>query len=91
MRGPNRGELVLFGAIGGIALGFLAWSRVQRLSRRDLFSTQPVRRYAALGYLRSCPTIETVHLLREYVAWESKSALRRRGVRMLREMEASIR
>ena len=49
------------------------WSRMQRQYRRNLFSKSPLRRVAALGYLRARPTVNTAQLLREYIAWEPRS------------------
>jgi hypothetical protein len=57
-----------------------------RRCRRDLFSPNAMRRYAALGYLAGHPGLETAQLLTEYVRWETKPLLRRRGERLLRRM-----
>jgi hypothetical protein len=76
--------------IGGLAAGSVMWSRMQRQYRRNLFSKSPLRRVAALGYLRTRPTVNTAQLLREYVAWEPRSILRSRGVRMLKRLEATL-
>jgi hypothetical protein len=81
---------VAVGFIGGLAAGSVMWSRMQRQYRRNLFSKSPLRRVAALGYLRARPTINTAQLLREYVAWEPRSILRHRGVRMLKRLEATL-
>ena len=78
------------GFVGGLAAGSLLWSQVQRDSRRHLFSSSPLRRVAALGYLRARPTVSTAQLLREYVAWEPRSILRQRGARMLKRLEATL-
>ncbi len=64
--------------VGFVAVGFI------------LFSKSPLRRVAALGYLRARPTVNTAQLLREYVAWEPRSILRTRGVRMLKRLEATL-
>jgi hypothetical protein len=63
---------------------------MQRQYRRNLFSKSPIRRVAALGYLRARPTVGTAQLLREYVAWEPRAILRQRGVRMLRRLESTL-
>jgi len=63
---------------------------MQRQYRRNLFSRSPIRRVAALGYLRARPTVNTAQLLREYIAWEPRTMLRQRGVRMLRRLEATL-
>ena len=81
---------VAVGFLGGIAAGTVMWSRMQRQYRRNLFSKSPLRRVAALGYLRTRPTVNTAQLLREYVAWEPRSILRHRGVRMLKRLEATL-
>jgi hypothetical protein len=81
---------VAVGFIGGLTAGSVMWSRMQRQYRRNLFSKSPLRRVAALGYLRTRPTVNTAQLLREYVAWEPRSILRSRGVRMLKRLEATL-
>jgi len=81
---------VAFGFLGGVAAGSLMWSHMQRQYRRDLFSKFALRRVAALGYLRARPTVNNAQLLREYVAWEPRSILRHRGVRMLKRLEATL-
>lgn len=70
--------------------GFTLWSRQQGADRQSLFSRNPVRRLAALGYLRSQPDEQTVTLLREYLAWEPRPELRRRARRLLRRVERSL-
>ena len=81
---------VAVGFVGGLAAGSVMWSRMQRQYRRNLFSNSPLRRVAALGYLRTRPTVNTAQLLREYVAWEPRSFLRGRGVRLLKRLEATL-
>jgi hypothetical protein len=86
----QKAGFVAVGFIGGLAAGSVMWSRMQRQYRRNLFSNSPLRRVAALGYLRARPTVNTAQLLREYVAWEPRSILRHRGVRMLKRLEATL-
>jgi len=81
---------VAVGFLGGVAAGSLMWSRMQRQYRRNLFSNSPLRRVAALGYLRARPTVTTAQILREYVAWEPRAILRQRGVRLLKRLEATL-
>ena len=81
---------VAAGFVGGLAAGSVMWSRMQRQYRRNLFSNSPLRRVAALGYLRARPTVNTAQLLREYIAWEPRSILRSRGVRILKRLEATL-
>jgi len=74
------------GFLVGLILGAAAWNAQIRRSQRDLFSAKPIRRLAALGYLRRRPGPEAVHLLHDYVAWERRPALRRTGERLLRRL-----
>jgi len=83
-------SFVAVGFLGGIAAGSLMWTHLQRQYRRDLFSKSPLRRVAALGYLRARPTVNTAQLLREYVAWEPRAILRQRGAQMLKRLEATL-
>jgi len=83
-------SFVAVGFLGGIAAGSLVWTHLQRQYRRDLFSKSPLRRVAALGYLRARRTVNTAQLLREYVAWEPRAILRQRGVQMLKRIEATL-
>jgi hypothetical protein len=83
-------SFVAVGFLGGIAAGSLVWTHLQRQYRRNLFSKSPIRRVAALGYLRARPTVNTAQLLREYVAWEPRAILRQRGAQMLKRIEATL-
>jgi hypothetical protein len=77
-------------AMVGLATGwFLAQQRIER-HRRDLFSRHPLKRMAALGYLAGQGGVDTVRLLRDYVAWEPQPMLRRRGESLLRRMQTSL-
>jgi hypothetical protein len=80
---------------GGVAFGAVAgWVMAQRrleTHRRDLFSPRPLRRLAALGFLAGQDGVETVRLLRDYLAWERQPMLRRRAEAILRRMEATLR
>jgi hypothetical protein len=71
-------------------LGAVVWSTQIKRSRRELFSRNPVRRLAALGYLSGQPGLETARILTEYVGWERDPVLRRRGARLLRRVHANF-
>ncbi|HEV2148948.1 MAG TPA: hypothetical protein VGR37_16200 [Longimicrobiaceae bacterium] len=59
--------------------------------QRDLFSPHPLRRLAALGYLGGRPaSVDTVLLLRDFMAWEARPLLRRRAAALLARMEDSL-
>jgi hypothetical protein len=78
------------GFLGGMVVGVVAWSAQIERSRRDLFAASAVRRMAALGSLSGRPGAQTARLLAEYVEWEPRPALRRRGERMLARMQADL-
>src|SRR5512140_31595 len=60
--------------------------------RRELFSSHPLRRLAALGYLGGREaTVDTVRLLRDFVAWEPRPLIRRRAALILARMEQQLR
>ncbi|MDO8500776.1 MAG: hypothetical protein Q7S20_02945 [Gemmatimonadaceae bacterium] len=90
MIAPRNRQLAALGFLGGVACGALAWSHLQRQYRRDLFSSHPLRRFAALSYLRTRPSMGTVRLLREYIAWERSPVLRDRGVKLMRRAESTL-
>jgi high-affinity Fe2+/Pb2+ permease len=59
--------------------------------RRDLFSSHPLRRLAALGYIGGSPaSVELVMLLRDFVAWEQRPLLRERAKTLIARMEDSL-
>ena len=90
MSAAQRTRLAGVGFLGGLAAGLAMWGLQVQRSRRDLFSRSPVRRLAALGYLGGQPGVETARLLADYVQWEARPALRRRGRHLLRRMNAYL-
>ena len=59
--------------------------------QRDLFSSHPLRRLAALGYIGGLPaSVDLVLLLRDFIAWEQRPMLRRRASALLERMEESL-
>lgn len=85
-----RARLATAGFIGGIVAGLVVWSMQLKRSRRDLFSRNALKRFAALGYLGGHPSVETAQLLTEYLRWEDKPVLRRRAQRLLQRMQAGL-
>jgi hypothetical protein len=79
---------------GGLVAGALAgWLLAQRrlsTHQRDLFSPRPLRRLGALGYLAGQTGVDTVRVLRDYLAWERQPVLRRRAQAILRGLEATL-
>ena len=90
MSSGRQAKLAAVGFVGGLAVGLVVWSTQVQRSQRELFSRSPVRRYAALGFLAGRPGVETARLLADYVNWESRPALRRRGQLLLRRMKAYL-
>jgi hypothetical protein len=74
-----------------MAAGWMLAQRRLAVHQRELFSPQPLRRLAALGFLAGQGGVETVRLLRDYLAWESQPVLRRRAGALVRRMEANLR
>lgn len=60
-------------------------------SRRDLFSPHPLRRLAALEYLGGrTASVDTVLLLRDFLAWEPRPILRKRAAAVLARLEDAL-
>lgn len=79
--------------VGAAALGVAGvWLARDQMARhqRELFSSQPLRRLAALGYLKGQPAVDNVLLLRDYLAWEERPLLRKRAAGILATMEAEL-
>jgi hypothetical protein len=87
-----RSRALLFA--GGLTAGALAgWMLAQRrvsTHQRVLFSPRPLRRLAALGYLAGQTGVDTIRVLRDYLAWERQPVLRRRAQAILRGLEATL-
>jgi hypothetical protein len=86
----SRSLLFAGGAVVGAATGWVLAQRRLTFHRRDLFSPRPMRRLAALGYLAGQGDVETVRLLRDYMAWERQPVLRRRAETILRRLESNL-
>ena len=73
------------------ALGVLLVRDQISRSRRDLFSPHPLRRLAALEYLGGCPSsVDTVLLLRDFLAWEPRPILKKRAAAVLARLEDAL-
>lgn len=87
----RRRALYFLGAVvAGFVLGVALAQRSMDRWRSALFSVRPLRRLAALGYLSGHPGVETVRVLRDYLAWEEHPALRRRAAAIMRRMEGKL-
>ncbi len=83
-----KAALLTFG-FGALVGAILAQESMGR-HRGDLFSGRPLRRLSALGFLSGNPSVETVRLLHDYLAWEQHPMLRRRADSIVRKMEAKL-
>jgi hypothetical protein len=79
-------------AVGAMAaMGVLLVRDQISRSRRDLFSPHPLRRLAALEYLGGVPaSVDTVLLLRDFLAWEQRPLLRKRAQAVLLRLEEGL-
>ena len=76
--------------VAGSAAGWLLAQRYLARHRAALFSPKLRRRHAALGYLLGRTDAETLRLLRDYLSWERHPVLRRRALRVVRELEHAL-
>ena len=94
MSTSNRTRLVALGFFGGFAAGphrdTTPPGGEQHARKRDLFSTRPMRRYAALSYLRGQRTPDTARLLQDYIRWEQRADFKRRARRLLDRVERQL-
>ena len=81
---------ITFAFFGGLLFGVVAWSAQIHRSRRELFSKDPFKRLAALGYLSGRPGLDTARILTDYVGWERHPGLRSHGARLLRRMHSHL-
>ncbi len=81
---------VLLGAATAALIGVVLARDQMVRHRQGLFSPHPLRRLAALGYLRSYPNVDNVLLLRDYLAWEQRPMLRKRASAVLEGMEREL-
>jgi len=83
----NTGMAVLAAAAAGAVAVWVIRDQLQRHSR-DLFSPSIFRRLAALGYMaKADATVDHINLMKDFVAWESREALRRRAQAIVERME----
>jgi hypothetical protein len=86
-------KITAIGLIGLAAVGsagvLLARDQMAR-HQSELFSPHPLRRLAALGFLRAHPDVDNVLLLRDYLAWEERPMLRKRATLILAGMEEHL-
>ena len=83
----NTGIVVLAAAAAGAVAAWVIRDQMQRHSR-DLFSPSFLRRLAALGHMaRAEASVDHINLMKDFIAWESREALRRRAQAIVERME----
>jgi len=84
------GLTILAAAVAGGVIALIIRDRISR-HRRDLFSPRSLRRLAALGHMkREAASVDNIRLLRDFIAWEPRPALRSRARTILARMESEI-
>ncbi len=84
------GITILAAAVAGGIVALIIRSQIAR-HRRDLFSPRALRRLAALGHMRrEAASVDNIRLLRDFIAWEPRPALRQRARAILARMEREI-
>lgn len=76
-----------------VAGGIAVWVAHDQMTRhqRDLFSPRVFRRLAALGHMaRARASVNTVNLLRDFMAWEPRKLLRDRAKAIVARMERDL-
>ena len=80
------GLAVLATAAAGAVATLVVRDQMSR-HRRDLFSPQPLRRLAALGYMAGEEaSVDNINLLKDFVAWEPRKSLQKRAEGILQRM-----
>ena len=86
----QTGVAVLAVAAAGAALAWVIRDQMSRHSR-DLFSPYFFRRLAALGHMaREGASVDHIHLLHDFVAWEPRKSLKKRADDILHRMEREL-
>ncbi len=89
-RTRNTGIVVLAAAAAGAVAAWVIRDQIQRHSR-DLFSPSFLRRLAALGHMAKAEaSVDHINLMKDFVAWESREALRRRAQAIVERMERDV-
>lgn len=83
--------MVLLTVAAAAAIGTLVVRDQVVRHQRDLFSHRRLQRFAALGYISGMEAnVESVQLLRDFVAWEPTTLLRRKAEQILTRMERQL-
>lgn len=81
---------VLAAAAAGALAVLIVRGQISR-HRRNLFSPRPFRRLAALGHIGGGPaSVDTIRLLRDFIAWEPRRLLRDRAQAIVDRMTLEV-
>ena len=91
-RRMRKAGLFLLGVGAVAALAALVLRDQVLRHRRELFSSNPFRRLAALRHMTGEPaTIDGITVLRDFAAWEPRRILRSQAAGVLARMERELR
>lgn len=86
----TAGITVLAAAAAGALAALIIRDQITR-HQRDLFSPRALRRLAALGHVNKAPaSVDTIRMLRDFVAWEPRRLLRERARSIVSRMEEEV-
>ena len=86
----TAGITVLAAAAAGALAALIIRDQITR-HQRDLFSPRALRRLAALGHVNREPaSVDTIRMLRDFVAWEPRKLLRERARSIVARMEEEV-
>ena len=81
---------MLAAAAAGAIAALIIRDQVTR-HQRDLFSPRALRRLAALEHVNHVPaSVDTIRMLRDFVAWEPRRMLRERAQSIVSRMEEEV-
>ena len=83
----TAGLTVIAAAAAGAIAALIIRDQITR-HQRDLFSPHALRRLAALGHMsREGASVDSIRLLRDFIAWEPRKVLRKRARAIIERME----
>jgi hypothetical protein len=86
----TAGITVIAAAAAGAIAALIIRDQMTR-HQRDLFSPRALRRLAALGHVNNVrASVDTIRMLRDFVAWEPRRMLRERAQSIVSRMEEEV-
>jgi hypothetical protein len=83
----TAGFTVIAAAAAGAIAALIVRDQITR-HQRDLFSPHALRRLAALGHMsREVASVDSIRLMRDFIAWEPRKVLRKRACAIIERME----